>query len=333
MSFLDTLIYGYRTILNGGVAVTQRNKVNFVGCTVADNPTTGATDVTPAGGGGGSSAGADGDVQIGDGASGFKVDTANFAYDSTNHTLVGGEGCTIGGGAVRAIAFGHNCQANADNSVSMGTGCISSFANSVCIGNGCGDGGQNSVCMGSGCSTTGSNGVALGVGSNAGTDCVALGDACSATGTASFACGLSCTTTRWGEFGHAGGAPNAFDGTHGIDVGANLNATPGNLVLGDASELTLVDSRAYSIRVRVVAAKSGGGTFAHEVHEILAHGNGGGTLVIDEDDLITAPAAALAAAGWTLTISASGLILRVACDPAANNVHFGARVEWSSIAA
>lgn len=51
MGFLDTLIYGYRTILSGGVEVTRRNKVNFVGCTVADNPTTGATDVTPPGGG------------------------------------------------------------------------------------------------------------------------------------------------------------------------------------------------------------------------------------------------------------------------------------------
>lgn len=46
MSFLDTLIYGYRTILAASVEVTQRNKLNFkTGFTVTDNPVTGATDV------------------------------------------------------------------------------------------------------------------------------------------------------------------------------------------------------------------------------------------------------------------------------------------------
>ena len=44
------------------------------------------------GSGGGSSAGADGDVQIGNGASGFVVDTGVFTFDRTNHVLAGAFG-------------------------------------------------------------------------------------------------------------------------------------------------------------------------------------------------------------------------------------------------
>ena len=52
MSFLDTLIYGYRTLYNAGVEITRRNKLNFVsGITGVDNPITGMTDVTADGGG------------------------------------------------------------------------------------------------------------------------------------------------------------------------------------------------------------------------------------------------------------------------------------------
>ena len=47
MSVLDTLLYGYRTVLASAVAVTQRNKLNFgSGFTVADNAVTSSTDVT-----------------------------------------------------------------------------------------------------------------------------------------------------------------------------------------------------------------------------------------------------------------------------------------------
>lgn len=46
MSFLDTLIYGYRTILANAVEVTRRSKLNFgPGMTAVDNPSTGCTDV------------------------------------------------------------------------------------------------------------------------------------------------------------------------------------------------------------------------------------------------------------------------------------------------
>lgn len=49
MSFLDTLIYGYREIRNATIAVTRRNAINFTaGLTAVDNPTTKTTDVSAA---------------------------------------------------------------------------------------------------------------------------------------------------------------------------------------------------------------------------------------------------------------------------------------------
>jgi hypothetical protein len=58
-SILDTLIYGYRTILGAGVEKTNRSQLNFAsGFDVVDNEDTGATDVSVAeGAGGGSFAG------------------------------------------------------------------------------------------------------------------------------------------------------------------------------------------------------------------------------------------------------------------------------------
>lgn len=50
MAFLDTLIFGVRTILSGGAELTQRSKLNFHGSiTAVDNPETGATDVSTGG--------------------------------------------------------------------------------------------------------------------------------------------------------------------------------------------------------------------------------------------------------------------------------------------
>lgn len=47
MSWLDTLIYGYKTVAGAAVAVVSRPTINFVsGATVVDNPGTNSTDVT-----------------------------------------------------------------------------------------------------------------------------------------------------------------------------------------------------------------------------------------------------------------------------------------------
>jgi len=46
VSFLDTLIYGYRTAFAAGVERTRRNQIDFLApLTAVDNPTTGRTDV------------------------------------------------------------------------------------------------------------------------------------------------------------------------------------------------------------------------------------------------------------------------------------------------
>jgi hypothetical protein len=48
MSFLGALLYGYRYVQSVGATLAQRSYLNFTGSgvTVADNPATGATDVT-----------------------------------------------------------------------------------------------------------------------------------------------------------------------------------------------------------------------------------------------------------------------------------------------
>lgn len=48
-SWLDGLLSGYTTVTAAGNPVTQRKTLNLLGVTVADNPTTGATDVAVAG--------------------------------------------------------------------------------------------------------------------------------------------------------------------------------------------------------------------------------------------------------------------------------------------
>lgn len=54
MSFLGSLLYGYRYIQSLGATLAQRSYLNFTGAgvTVTDNPATGATDVAITGGGG-----------------------------------------------------------------------------------------------------------------------------------------------------------------------------------------------------------------------------------------------------------------------------------------
>jgi hypothetical protein len=46
MSFLDTLLSAIRRVASGGTLQTPRPTINFIGATVADNPTTNQTDVT-----------------------------------------------------------------------------------------------------------------------------------------------------------------------------------------------------------------------------------------------------------------------------------------------
>jgi hypothetical protein len=51
-NWIDPFVFGIRRIYDAGVALAQRSELNFIGATVADNPTTGRTDITFAGGAG-----------------------------------------------------------------------------------------------------------------------------------------------------------------------------------------------------------------------------------------------------------------------------------------
>src|SRR6185295_15370073 len=67
MSFLDGLIYGIRSILNNGTSVPTRSALNFIGATIADDPTNDRTNVTVSGGGDGSIPTGTGFVHVSDG--------------------------------------------------------------------------------------------------------------------------------------------------------------------------------------------------------------------------------------------------------------------------
>jgi len=79
---------GYKEVFAGGTKVKRRSGLNFVGATVADNPTTGNTDVTITGGSG-APGGSDTQVQFNDSGS-FGGD-ADFTYNKTTNAL------TVGG--------------------------------------------------------------------------------------------------------------------------------------------------------------------------------------------------------------------------------------------
>jgi hypothetical protein len=82
MGFLDTMIFGYRTIRDAVDAeYTQRSKLKFVGATVADDSVNGVTTVTVTPGSG-VSAGAQYQVQTSDGAAGFVAPANVFAKAS-----------------------------------------------------------------------------------------------------------------------------------------------------------------------------------------------------------------------------------------------------------
>lgn len=59
MSWIDALIFGYRTLQNGGVAVPTRSVLNFVSGGLTDNPNQSRTDYVAVGGGGGGTGGRD----------------------------------------------------------------------------------------------------------------------------------------------------------------------------------------------------------------------------------------------------------------------------------
>lgn len=160
---------------------------------------------------------------------------------------------------------------------------------------------------------------------------VALGYASIASAELATAIGYNATASRFGEYAHSSQGNNGVEGLHAIDLYADLNATPGNLVDPSAIEITLEDSKSYSMRVRILASKVGAQATAHEVRELLLHATGG-AIAIDNDTLISNPLVAMGSQGWTATISAPGaLVFRINCDPGADHVKFMARIEWSAL--
>lgn len=91
MSFLDSLIYGIRSIKKGDVELPTRNALNFSGgVTVVDNPAKNQTEITVTGGGGGASDASD--VSYDNSLSGIVSDNVQDALDEVVSMIGSGGG-------------------------------------------------------------------------------------------------------------------------------------------------------------------------------------------------------------------------------------------------
>lgn len=231
------------------------------------------------------------------------------------------------------IAMGYNSSVvqGGRYGVALGNQCISQKMGGVALGVVSIAGGENSFAAGFGNQAMGDDSLALGDLSQATANyAVAIGHNVIASGQASTGLGYGSTPSRYGELAHSSDQTTGLEGYHGIDLQEIANAVPVVLTDADGFELTFPDNQVISLRLRLLASQSAVVSSAVEVHEITLQSSGG-TLVMLSDILVSSPAVALVAKGWTLTISVTGLTLRFQCDPVADIVQFGARVEWSAL--
>lgn len=244
-----------------------------------------------------------------------------------NSTVVGGLLNTSSGAS--SVSGGSTCTASGTAAVALGLSATASGNQSFASGSGVTASGAASFAAGASSSATGDNSVAVGLFCTAGGDSsVAVGLNLSAAGDRSIALGANASAARHGEMAHSAGNGNT-DGFHAVDLYSGASAAPVNLLLGDATEISLSESKVYSIRVRIVGNLVGAPGRSHSVHEILAQSDLG-VLTIYDDFTVTE----MSSLGWTMEVSApGGATLRVRCDPGADNVNFGARVEWTAVSA
>jgi hypothetical protein len=97
MSWLDELFSGLLSILDEGTAVTRRSNLNFIGATVADNPTLNSTDVSFPDATGADAEDIDVDTAGFDGVLSAADDTVQKALDTLDDHAHGAADVTIPG--------------------------------------------------------------------------------------------------------------------------------------------------------------------------------------------------------------------------------------------
>ena len=163
--------------------------------------------------------------------------------------------------------------------------------------------GQQAVAGGQFSRAEGTGSVALGYQNRARRDgSVALGSNTDAEGFFATALGQYGHAPRYGQFALGYGAPHLQASI--CHLAGDGNGAPVNLT-DSVSEFTLVDGRAYFLRVMALAKQDVVVTCFTK--EILAHADGGTAFIDDLNDIVTDPTET----GWTLVASApGGLILR-----------------------
>ena len=153
-----------------------------------------------------------------------------------------------------------------------------------------------------------------------------------ATAPASRAAGSQSAASRYGEDAHSSQGENGFEGKHEIDLYADLDAASGNLLMGDGAELMMNGLRSLVIEVDILGSRVGVQGNGYDTYKISAHSDGTTLTLDDITQVAPAPKGGFVAT-WTVTITAvaATLTLRIAINPGAQHVKFGARVRWSAL--
>ncbi len=231
------------------------------------------------------------------------------------------------------VNFGYNCAngplakwslAGGNQSQAKGPGCIA-WGNSEA-----GPGEYNSAF-----------GVAITTGDNAhgrgylphagGSGSIADGQFCVADVPHTYSCGFGAESLNYGEWSHASNAYNMpHKGRHEVDGWVRAVAAPAIVVLGNGGdEIVLENNTVYSVEYTLLATKVGADVHACEVRLLVVKVIGG-TLTITRNTLKSDALELVSVNGWSATISAFGLNLRTAVDPAADTVDFYTTSKWTA---
>jgi len=153
-----------------------------------------------------------------------------------------------------------------------------------------------------------------------------------ARGFATRAAGSQASADRYGEDAHSSQGENGFEGKHEIDLYADLDAASGNLLMGDGAELMMNGLRSLVIEVDILGSRVGVQGNGYDTYKISAHSDGT-TLTLDNVTQVAPAPQGGFVATWTVAITAvaASLTLRIAINPGAQHVKFGARVRWSAL--
>lgn len=283
-----------------------------------------------------------------DGAAAFAYGT-DVAATADQSVALGRDALATGVGAL-AIGLSHGvgltCRAEGEGSQAIGLDCVAEQTYSVAIGAHCLSRSSASVAIGEILTAggvggaSGQNAVVVGFGSQAlGTYSSAFGTQCYALGFGSHAHGYACSAVMCGEDAHGGGVgesgSRSTQGKRAIDMGADINATAGDLKMRDDSE---IEFRANSINIVTIQAEAtvvgqafnGSTKIACETIQLLVRVVGTVATIVGSPTW-TAVGQSFASMGWTIGLSTIYSGIRISANAGSDHIYAFARVQFSEI--